>query len=139
MPFELSTVTPEGIRFQEPVDSIVLPGTEGAFGVLPGHVRFLAPLAIGEAAVQTKGKTLYAAVSAGFAEVTQDHVVVMVDTCEFADDIDLARAQRAKAAAEAALANAKARAHENELFAREEAALERAILRIKVATDGGRH
>lgn len=139
MPVALSIVTPEGIRFEESVDGIVLPGSEGRFGVLPGHVRFLAPLVIGEAAIQTKGKTLYAALSDGFAEVTQEHVVVMVETCEFAEDIDLARAQRAKADAEAALASAVQRAHENELFAREEAALKRAIVRIKVATDGGRH
>ncbi|CAG0980441.1 F-type H+-transporting ATPase subunit epsilon [Myxococcaceae bacterium] len=139
MAFELSIVTPEGVRFQEPVDHVVLPGAEGAFGVLTGHVRFLAPLGIGEAAVTTKGKTLFAALSDGFAEVTQDHVTVMVDTCEFAEDIDLARAQRARADAEAALAAAKSAAHESELFARQEAALKRAILRIKLATDAGRH
>lgn len=139
MPVELSIVTPEGVRFHEPVENVVLPGSEGAFGVLPGHVRFLAPLSIGEATVVSKGRTLFAALSDGFAEVTQEHVVVMVETCEFADDIDLARAQRAKAAAEAALAAARDKTHENELFAREEAALKRAILRIQVATDGGRH
>ena len=138
MPVELSIVTPEGVRFHEPVENVVLPGSEGAFGVLPGHVRFLAPLAIGEATVTSKGRTLFAALSDGFAEVTQEHVVVMVETCEFAEDIDLARAQRAKAAAETALAAARDKAHEDELFAREEAALKRAILRIQVATDGGR-
>ena len=139
MPVELSIVTPEGVRFHEPVDNIVLPGSEGAFGVLPGHVRFLAPLAIGEATLHTQGRTLFAALSDGFAEVTQEHVVVMVETCEFADDIDLARAQRAKAAAETALAAARDKTHENALFASEEAALKRAIVRIKVATDNGRH
>lgn len=133
MPFELSIVTPEGVRYEGPVESIVLPGSEGQLGVLPGHVRLLAPLVIGEAVIQMKQGTLYAALSDGFVEVTQDHVVVMVETCEFGADIDLARAQRAKARAEAALAS-KTSEH---LCRLEEAALKRAIVRIAVANERG--
>jgi F-type H+-transporting ATPase subunit epsilon len=140
MPFELSIVTPEGVAFEESAASVVLPGTEGQFEVLPGHVRFLTSLAIGEAVIKTERRgTLYAALSDGFAEVTQDHVVVMVDTCEFATDIDVARAERARARAEAALAQAKLSAHEEQVFALEEAALRRAITRLEVAKSGGGH
>ncbi len=137
MPFLLSIVTPEGAAFEEPVNGVVLPGVEGQFEVLPGHVRFLTPLAIGEATIKTAHGARFAALSDGFAEVTQDHVTVMVDTCEFADEIDVARAQRARARAETALAAAKQSAHDADLFAREEAALKRAIARLQVASAGG--
>jgi F-type H+-transporting ATPase subunit epsilon len=139
MSFELSIVTPEGIAFEENVSSVVLPGSEGQFEVLPGHVRFLTSLVIGEAVIKTGRGTLFAALSDGFAEVTQDHVVVMVDTCEFAADIDLVRAERARARAETELARAKLSAHEEHVFALEEAALRRAITRIEVARSGGGH
>jgi F-type H+-transporting ATPase subunit epsilon len=139
MSFELSIVTPEGVAFEESVSSVLLPGSEGQFEVLPGHVRFLTSLVIGEAVIKCARGTLYAALSDGFAEVTQDHVVVMVDTCEFASDIDVARAERARARAEAAIAVAKQSAHEEHVFAAEEAALRRAIMRLEVAKSGGDH
>jgi F-type H+-transporting ATPase subunit epsilon len=135
MPFDLSIVTPEGTAFEESVSSVVLPGTEGQFGVLPGHARFLTALAIGEAVIQTSRGTRYAALSDGFAEVTQDHVTVMVETCELGSDIDIARAEQAKARAEAALNAARQAAHDEHLFGREEAALKRAINRISAARD----
>ena len=133
MPFELSIVTPAGTAFEESVTTVVLPGTEGQFGVLPGHVRFLTPLVIGEAVIQTPRGARYAALSDGFAEVTQDHVTVMVDTCELGSDIDVARAERAKVRAEQALVAARQSAHDESLFRREEAALRRAINRISTA------
>ena len=140
MSFELSIVTPEGVAFEESASSVLLPGSEGQFEVLPGHVRFLTSLVIGEAVIKTERRgTLYAALSNGFAEVTQDHVVVMVDTCEFASDIDVLRAERARARAEAALALAKQSAYEDHMFAVEEAALRRAITRLEVAKTGGEH
>lgn len=135
MPFELSIVTPEGTAFQESVSNVVLPGTEGQFGVLPGHVRFLTPLAIGVAVIQTSRGPRFAALSDGFAEVTQDHVVVMVETCEFGSDIDVARAERAKARAETALAAARQSTHDDQLYRKEEAALRRAINRISIAAE----
>jgi len=135
MPFELSIVTPEGTAFQESVSSVVLPGTEGQFGVLPGHVRFLTQLAIGEAVIQTSRGPRFAALSDGFAEVTQEHVVVMVETCEFGSSIDVARAERAKARAEAALAAARQSAHDDQLYRKEEAALRRALNRISIAAE----
>lgn len=135
MPFDLSIVTPEGTAFHESVSSVVLPGTEGQFGVLPGHVRFLTPLAIGEAVIQTAQGPRYAALSDGFAEVTHDRVVVLVETCELGSSIDIARAERAKARAEAALTAARQSTHEDQLYRIEEAALRRALNRISVARD----
>ena len=135
MPSKVSIVPPEGTAFQGTVSNVVLPGSEGQFGVLPGHVRFLTPLAIGEAVIETSKGTRYAALSEGFAEVTHERVVVMVETCEFGSSIDIARAERAKARAEAALAATRQSVHDENLYRIEEAALRRAINRISVAKD----
>jgi len=68
MPLDLTIVTPSGSAFRGEVDSVVLPGSEGDFGVLPEHERFLCPLRVGELQIQRGGQTTYAAVSEGFAE-----------------------------------------------------------------------
>jgi F-type H+-transporting ATPase subunit epsilon len=139
MAFDLSIVTPAGSAFQGTASSVVLPGLEGQFGVLTGHVRFLTALTIGEAVIETPKGRRFAALSDGFAEVSQEQVVVMVETCEFGNDVDVARAERAKARAEAALAAARQSSHDEKLLALEEAALKRAIARISAAReDGGR-
>jgi F-type H+-transporting ATPase subunit epsilon len=134
MPVQLTIVTPEGIRFDGPVERVVVPGTEGDFGVLPGHERFLSPVRIGELQLEVPGANgRWAAVSDGFAEVTGDKTVLMVDTCEFAGDIDAARAERARARAEHEMALLKARTEEDRNYRLEEAALQRALIRLQVA------
>jgi F-type H+-transporting ATPase subunit epsilon len=135
MPLTLVIVTPEGGRFEGPVARVVVPGSEGDFGVLPGHERFLSAVRIGELEVETSGATehQWAAVSDGFAEVDHDKVVLMVDSCEFAADIDKARAERAKANAERELAHFKVSQQEEANFRLAESALQRAIVRIQVA------
>jgi len=134
MPVQLTIVTPEGVRFEGPVDRVVVPGTEGDFGVLPGHERFLSPVRIGELQIERPGGApMWAAVTDGFAEVTGDKAVLMVDTCEFADDIDTARAERARARAEHEMELLKARAQEDRDYKLEEAALHRALIRLQVA------
>jgi F-type H+-transporting ATPase subunit epsilon len=104
MPFELTIVTPHGEAWHGQADSVVLPGTEGDFGVLPNHERFLTPLRVGEVVITEGGSTVYAAIADGFAEVRGDQVSVMVDSCELAADIDAARAERARERAEQGLA-----------------------------------
>jgi len=134
MPITLIIVTPEGGRFEGPVERVVVPGSEGDFGVLPGHERFLSPVRIGELEVETGGADRkWAAVSDGFAEVNGDRVVLMVDSCEFAPDIDKARAERAKSNAERELAHFQVSEEEQAAFRLAEAALQRAIIRIQVA------
>ena len=100
MPFELTIVTPSGEVFRGQADSILLPGSEGEFGVLPQHERFLTPLRIGTIEIQTGGETQHAVI----AEVTGEQVAVLVDSCQLAGDIDPAEAERLQAEAEAALA-----------------------------------
>lgn len=139
MSLQLTIVTPEGTRYEGPVESVVVPGTEGDFGVLPGHERFLAPVRIGELEVRSSNdpSRRWAAVGGGFAEVGAERVVLLVDTCEFAPDIDEARAERARARAEREVAHLRT-AHDEAIgFRVEEAALQRAIIRIQVSKKKG--
>ncbi len=131
MGFNLSIVTPEGQAFAGEADSIVLPGIEGDFGVLPDHERFLTPLRVGSLEILTGSSAVIAAVSGGFADVQGDQVTVLADSCELSDAIDVARAEEARARAEEAIAGAE----DAERAAEFEAALARAKNRLEV---GGR-
>jgi F-type H+-transporting ATPase subunit epsilon len=135
VPLTLTIVTPQGTAFDGPVESVVVPGSEGDFGVLPGHERFLSPVRIGELEVRGPDGR-WAAVSDGFADVGPDRVVLMVDSCEFAADIDTARAERARARAEREVEQLRQNAEEQQRFQLAQAALERAIVRLLVAKRG---
>jgi len=95
MALQLTVVTPEGQVFDAPVEHVVLPGSEGDFGVFEQHERFLTairpgPLEIRDAA----GATSWAAVSDGFADVGAEQVTVLVARCDLASDIDASATQR---------------------------------------------
>ena len=79
MPLALSIVTPERPVVETEVDSVVLPGSEGEFGVLPGHEALLAPLREGAVTYQEAGRAVRVAITGGFAEVTQSRVTVLAD------------------------------------------------------------
>jgi F-type H+-transporting ATPase subunit epsilon len=93
MALELVIVTPQGESWRGAVDGVVLPGSEGEFGVLEGHERFLAPLRIGEVEIRTGGRRTWAAIASGFADVSGHDVTVLVESCDVADEIDAARAE----------------------------------------------
>ena len=137
MPLLLTIVTPQGSAFEGNVDSVVLPGSEGRFGVLEGHERFLAPLKIGEVELRGAAGSEYAALSGGFADVGADHVVVLAETCELAHEIDLARAQRAEREAQAELERLRVENAEEHDFRLHEAALERAVVRFQISGRAG--
>lgn len=96
----LEVVTPERLLLSEQVDMVIAPGTEGEFGVLPGHCHFLSTLRIGELRYQIDDTWHYMSVLWGFAEVTPVKVTVMAEVAEKAEDIDVDRAQAAVASAE---------------------------------------
>jgi len=139
VPLNLTIVTPEGTRYDGQVESVVVPGSEGDFGVLPGHERFLAPVRIGELEVRSNHQPgrRWAAVSSGFADVGAERVVLLVDSCEFAGDIDEARAERARAIAERDIERFRNTREAEHDFKLAEAALERAIVRIQVSKKKG--
>ena len=128
----LELVTPERLVLSEEVDEVVLPGFEGEFGVLPGHTQFLAILNIGILRYRKGSETRTIALGGGYAEVTPERVVVMADTAEPADEIDVERAQRARDRAEAAL---KTLSLDDEAYAKAYAELQRALVRMAAGGD----
>ena len=123
----LELVTPERLLLSEEVDEVVAPGYEGEFGVLPGHTQFLAILNIGVLWYRKESAVKKIALGGGFAEVTHERVVVLADTAERADEIDLERAQRARDRAETSL---KELSMDDETHAKAYAALQRALVRM---------
>jgi len=125
----LEVVTPDSLLVSKEVDVVVATATEGEFGVLAGHVPFLASLDIGELRFRDGNLTEYAAVSGGFAEVTGEKMTILAEAAEMARDIDVDRAKRARERAEQRVAKS---AQEQLDYVRAEAALKRAILRLRV-------
>jgi F-type H+-transporting ATPase subunit epsilon len=127
----LEVVTPEKVLVSRDVDSVIMPGTEGEFGVLPGHILFLSAIEPGELRYTSGSEKMFFAVMSGFAEVSQNKVSVLVDAAEKATDIDVERARNAIDRARERLE--KDRGREDIDFFRAETALKRAIIRLKVA------
>ena len=96
----LEVVTPEKLLLSQQVDMVIAPGSEGEFGVLPGHCHFLSTLRIGELRYQTEDIWHYMSVLWGFAEVTPAKVTILAEVAEKAEDIDVERAQTAVEQAE---------------------------------------
>ena len=129
----LELATPTRMVVAETVDEVVVPGSEGYFGVLPGHAPLLATLGIGELTYRIGREERHVAVAGGFAEVRNDKVIVLADTAELPGDIDRARAERARDRAEQRLSG---RSQDEIDYARAGAALARALTRLQVAGRG---
>lgn len=93
MAIQLSVVTPTGAAFEGAVEQVVLPGSEGDFGVLEQHERFLSALRPGAVEIKTSSGSQWAAVSDGFADVSAESVTVLVSRCDLAAKLDAAAAQ----------------------------------------------
>ena len=128
---KLEVATPSGIITSIEVDTVAAPGSEGEFGVLPGHINFLSGIVPGELRYSIGDKTEYMSVDAGFAEVSNDRVSVLVDSAEISSDIDV---ERAKSAMERAKQRLDQRKDKSDIdFLRAESALKRSLSRIKVS------
>ncbi len=97
---KLEVVTPDRHLLSEVVDEVTLPGSEGYLGVLPGHLPLLTTLGIGIMSYHKGPAKFIFSVSGGFVEILPDRVIVMADTLERPEEIDVARAQAAKERAE---------------------------------------
>ena len=93
---DLQIVTPERLIVQEQVDEVEIPGSEGYFGVLPGHTPLLASLAVGELWYRKGQEKTYLSIAYGFAEVLADRVTILARLAERAEDIDVSRAAAAQ-------------------------------------------
>ena len=100
---ELEIVTPDHLLVHEQVESVEIPGKAGYIGVLPGHAPLITELTIGEISYKQKGTTEHLSVAWGFAEVLPEKVTILAQTAERPQDIDVKRAEEAKARAEATL------------------------------------
>lgn len=93
---KLEVVTPEGLLLREEVDEVVAPGDTGYFGVLPGHTPFFSLLGLGEISYRQGAVTHRLTCFWGFCEVLPDRVNVLAEVGERAEEIDVARAERAR-------------------------------------------
>ncbi|HOI15254.1 MAG TPA: F0F1 ATP synthase subunit epsilon [Geobacteraceae bacterium] len=131
----LELVTPYKKILSEEVDMVTASGSLGEFGVLPGHASFLTSLKIGELTYVQGGVVNHLALNWGYFEVANDKVSILVETAERADEIDLERARVALGRAEEAL---KKLTREDKDFIAQEAALQRALIRMQVAAKAAR-
>jgi F-type H+-transporting ATPase subunit epsilon len=137
MRFELAT--PTRLLVSEEVDEVVAPGSEGYFGVLPGHAPFLTTLGAGEVTYRQGREEQTIVVAGGFAEVRGDRVIILAEVAERPENIDPERAERALRRAEQRLAGRSPRAEPEEIdYTRAMAAMGRAQSRLQVARRTGR-
>jgi F-type H+-transporting ATPase subunit epsilon len=128
---ELIVVTPERQLLRQTAVEVTVPGLGGELGILPGHAPLMSELGIGELKYRTATTShpISLSVIGGFAEVLPDRVIVLAETAERAEEIDLSRA-------EAAMARAVKRLASNDTnidWDRASVALQRALIRIQVA------
>jgi F-type H+-transporting ATPase subunit epsilon len=127
---ELQIVTPDRLLVREQVDEVEIPGTEGYFGVLPGHTPLLASLAVGELWYRKGQEKTYLSIAYGFAEVLPDRVTILAHLAERAEEIDAARAEEARKRAEARLAAPRSDID----YERARAALVKSLTRLQVSS-----
>ena len=135
MTIQCDIVTQERTVFSQQVASVSLPGTEGRMGILPNHSALLTTLAFGEISVRhPDGEEEHFAIGGGYAEVQPDKVVVLADSAEQAEEIDIERAERARERAEQAMKEGVT--DDPDRYAQIQASLMRAQIRLDV---GRRH
>lgn len=131
MPIQCDIVTQERTVFSEQVDAVNLPSPEGRMGILPNHMVMLTALTFGEVVVRRGGEEEYFAIGGGFAEILPHKVTILADSAEYAEEIDVDRAQRAREEAERAMREGVV--VDSTSYAQIEAALRRAQVRIDVS------
>lgn len=125
--FEITT--PERIVYQDEVDQVTLPTREGEITILPNHIPLVSILSPGELKIKKNEEIEYLAVSGGFIEVQPNKVVVLADTAEKAEEIDIEKAEEARKRAQTL---AKEKRFDREEFATLTAKIERELARLKV-------
>jgi F-type H+-transporting ATPase subunit epsilon len=125
---KLEIVTPHGLIFSDEVDEVTAAGSEGEFCVLPNHIHFFTTLKIGMLIYKKGGEAGYFFVNWGYAEVGPDKVLILADSAEKSEDIDIERAIEAKKRAEDRLKQS-----EKIDQARARASFERAFSRVHIA------
>ncbi len=126
----LDIVTAERAVYSEDVDAVIAPGVQGELGILPHHAPLMTTLRPGELRIKKGGEEVSLVISGGFLEVRPDRVVVLADTAERTEEIDVARAEEARRRAQERLAERHVPGFD---AARVEASLRRSLARLRVA------
>jgi F-type H+-transporting ATPase subunit epsilon len=126
--FELEVVTPERLVIKDVAEEMQIPGKNGYLGILPGHAPLITELGVGEIAYRVGSASHHLCIAWGFAEVLPNKVTILAETAERAEEIDIARAQRARQRAEERLQGGGDVDYDRALVA-----LERALTRLEVA------
>jgi F-type H+-transporting ATPase subunit epsilon len=128
--FHLEIVTPKKVVFNDLVESFSAPGVVGGFQILRSHAPLLSAIGVGEVKLtDARGNEFRYATSGGFVEVHENKVVMLAETAERADEIDVKRAEASRDRAQKLLG--EKRVETDVERARE--ALHRALNRLKVA------
>ncbi len=130
--FSLKIVTPDGLKFDDMAQELVVRTTTGDLGVLAGHTNCVAPLGMGRATVVVDGQKRYGACIGGMLSVVDGQVTLVPTTFEWAEDIDLARARRSQDRAQQVLDRKDASQTDIRIA---KARLMRALVRSRVAAE----
>ncbi len=125
---KLDIVTAERVVYSDEADVVVAPGVDGQLGILPHHAPLMTTLQPGELRVRKGGEEFSLAISGGFLEVRPDRVIILADTAERAEEIDVSRAEEAKRRAEERLRQPTPEVD----VAQVDAAMHRALARLQV-------
>src|SRR5258707_8364492 len=98
--FQLEIVTPDKLVVKDRAEEMQIPGKNGYLGILPGHAPLITELSVGQISYRNGSETHYLCVAWGFAEVLSDKVTILAETAERGEDVDCARAKKAKERAE---------------------------------------
>lgn len=131
---ELEVVTPQRLVLHEDVKSVEMPGKDGYLGILPGHAPLITELGIGVLTYRTNGEEHFLTVMQGYAEVLPDRVIVLAEISERANEIDVERSRAEMQQAQAELSRASSPDVD---WQRANVKLERALVRLQVASKGG--
>ncbi len=129
--FELEIITPERKFFSGQVEMVILKTTEGEIGILKGHMPMVAAVAVGPIRIKKEGEWIEAVLTEGFMEVKPDKTVILTDTAEWPNEIDINRAKAAMERAEERLQRQLGRIE----YMRSQAALARALARLRVTRE----
>jgi F-type H+-transporting ATPase subunit epsilon len=123
-------ITPDKAVLDEAAEEVICPGLEGSFGILPGHVAFISALKPGMLKIKHSGHEQVFAIGGGYCEARADQVLVLAETAESAEEIDLEIATRERERAAAQLQSAE----RGEAYVQAEISLKKALARLNVAS-----
>lgn len=126
--FRLTVLTPEREFYKGPAESLTIESIDGELCILAEHIPMVAAVGVGELKIKTGDKVLTAFHSEGFLEVHSDSTTVLLQACEWPEEIDINRAKEALERAEHRLEQQR----NVQTIARSKIALSRALMRIKV-------